>query len=288
MGNICSCAKQVVQNIGHSLLSKLNIDFTDQEWEQAHNSGTLSENSSQLNSLGINLESSSSLPTNLKKAVFICCNTYERPDYSLGVGPMNDAITVSTFMKEHGFTVYYAHNPKSSEFTKYFSHFLKNTTQYLLVYYTGHGASVEDDDGDEQDNLDEALVFDDNFIRDDELARLISSSGKPSGCKVLLLNDCCHSGSIYDLQSGKYQGYEMPQNIMSLSAARDSQTAKQTSVGGKDQGIFTFYFFKLLESNPKLTPAEMESKINSYIAKYEQQFTKFATTDSLLTSPILP
>lgn len=73
----------------------------------------------------------------------------------------------------------------------------------------------------------------------------------------------------------------MPENIMSISAARDSETAKQTSMEGKDQGIFTFYFFKLLQQTPTLTPAKMETEINKYISKYEQVFTKYSTTSEL-------
>ena len=135
--------------------------------------------------------------------------------------------------------------------------------------------------GDEDDGKDEALVFDDAFVVDDTLAETIASSGKPASSKVILLNDCCHSGSIYDLQSSSYTGKAMPANIMSLSAARDTETAKQTQVESKDQGIFTFYFFKLLSADPTLTPAKMETQINSYISKFEQQFTKFSTTEAL-------
>lgn len=276
MGSICSSAtaKKVVAALGKSLLNKLGLNFSLDEWIKAHNDGTIEENTSELASYGTDLSKCGTLPTNLNKAVFICCNTYTRPDYSLGVGPMNDSITVASYMKSIGFSVYYAHNPKSTEFMTYFKHFLQNTQQYLIVYYTGHGGSMKDLNGDDADQCDEALVFDDAFLVDDKLLDAIKSSRKPNNCKVILLTDCCHSGSIYDLQSGS----NLPPNIMSLSAARDSETAKQTSMEGKDQGIFTFYFFKLLQQTPTLTPTTMETQINKYISKYEQVFTKFSTT----------
>jgi hypothetical protein len=183
-----------------------------------------------------------------------------------------------------GLTLYFCHNPKAADFQKYLTHFFKNTKEYLLLYYTGHGGTVKDTSGDEADGQDEALVFDDGFVVDDKLQEILKSSGKPATSKIVLLNDCCHSGSIWDLQSGK----GLPANVMCLSAAKDSQTAKQTSIGGADQGIFTFHFFQLLEDNPKFTPNQIEPKINAEISKYQQMFTKSATTPALLTQPILP
>jgi hypothetical protein len=263
-----------------SSLLGLDLNSSPSEFQAAHNAGSIEENSGQLAQLGTDLKKSR--PTGLKKAVFICCNTYTRPEYSLGVGPMNDAITVAHYISTLGWTILYAHNPKSQEFMSYLEHCIKNTSEYLLVYYTGHGGSVADTSGDEADGKDEALVFDDAFVIDDKLLDLMKRADKPASSKICLLNDCCHSGSIYDLASGKGQ----PERIMCLSAARDAETAKQTSVGGTDQGIFTFYFFKLLTEKPNMTPTEMESAITPYIKKYDQCFTKSATTASLLTQPI--
>lgn len=287
MGNLCS--KQVVLAVAKKalplILNQLGLNFSMADWNKYHNQGSVEQNQSDLENLGTDLKKCSTLPTNLKRAAFVCCNTYTRPDYSLGVGPMNDAITVATYMKELGFAIYFAHNPTSKEYLKYFKHFLGNTTEYLLVYYTGHGASVDDTNGDETDGKDEALVFDDNFLVDDKLADAIANSGKPASSIVCLLSDCCHSGSIYDLQNKVYKG-RMPGNVMSLSAARDSETAKQTSVEGNDQGIFTFYFYKLLSQDATLTPRKMESQIGQYLKKFDQNFVIDSTTDSLLNQTI--
>lgn len=285
---LCSCLQTQGIALVKSLLANLPLDFTTEQWNAAHNSGTISENEGELASLGTDLKkcADSALPKNMSKAAFICCNTYTKPSYSLGVGPMNDAITVATFLKEKGFAVYYLHNPTSADYLKYLKHMLGHTNSYLMCYYTGHGASVDDDNGDETDGKDEALVFDDAFVRDDVLIELLANSGKPEACKVVFMNDCCHSGSIWDLQRSKFNGKTLPPNMMSLSAARDSETAKQTSMEGNDQGIFTFYFFKLLEQSPSLTPAQMASSINSYLTRFEQQFVHCATTESLLSTSI--
>ena len=187
---------------------------------------------------------------------------------------MNDAITFASYMKDASFTVYFAHNPKQTEFLNYFHTIYKYTTNYLVIYYTGHGDSVEDQNGDEADGFDEALVFDDDFLVDDELGEVIAHGSKNSGSTVLLINDCCHSGSIYDIQNGHYQGMQLPAKVMSLSTARDKETAKQTTVGSTDQGIFTFYLFKLLSENQNTAPNQMETKIES-ICILSEKCTKF-------------
>lgn len=285
-------AKTIAKKVFTSILSKLGLNFTPQEWDNAHNTGSIDTQQQAVEEvasdqpLGCDLKKMSTLPTDLRRCVFICCNTYTRPDYSLGVGPMNDALAVAGYFKQLGFDLYFAHNPTSEEFLRYFAHFLKNTKEYLVVYYTGHGGSIDDKNGDETDGKDEALVFDDNFVIDDTLAETIANSGKPDNSIVCLFNDCCHSGTIYDLKPGTlFNGKQMPPNIYSLSAARDSETAKQTSVGGKDQGIFTFYFLKLLSQEPGLTPLTMEPKINGYLKKFDQQFMCCSTTPDVLAKP---
>ena len=289
LANTKAGKKLLNSKIGKTILSKLKLNFTQQEWEETHEQGTVEDNQVEMDEIGKNISKITSLKNqDLKKTVYICCNTYERPEYSLGVGPMNDAITVGSYMRDIGYDVYYSHNPKSQEFLKYLRYFYHWTTEHLVVYYTGHGASVRDTSGDEEDGLDEALVFDDDFIIDDELAELLANSDKKPNSRVLLLSDCCHSGSIYDLQTGSYQGLKMPANLMSVSAARDKQTANQTTVGSKDQGIFTFYFFKFLTSNPKMTPKQMETQSQPYLSKFDQNFVAYATTPSMLTEPIFP
>jgi hypothetical protein len=288
MGNaasaVCCCIVASGVVIVGTLLANLDLDFTQEQWDSAHNAGTIEENESALASLGTDLKKTadSALPKNVARAAYIACNTYTRPDYSLGVGPMNDAITVAHYMKENGYTVYFIHNPTSTQFTKYLKHMVENSTSRLLVYYTGHGASVTDTNKDEADGKDEALVFEDKFVIDDELAKLIKGAAKPASSKVIFLNDCCHSGSIWDLAPG--QGFAP--GYLCLSAARDSETAKQTSMEGTDQGIFTFYFYKLLSGSPELTPTEMETKIAPYLKKYDQVFTKSGTDEALFTQKI--
>ena len=69
------------------------------------------------------------------------------------------------------------------------------------MLYTGHGGSLPDDNGDEEDGRDETLIPVDfkkaGQIRDDELLEKFIVP-MASNVTVTCLMDCCHSGSILD------------------------------------------------------------------------------------------
>lgn len=64
----------------------------------------------------------------------------------------------------------------------------------IVFTYSGHGTTVSDDNGDEEDRLDEAICCYDNIVRDDELRKIISTT--PKGVKLTIISDSCHSGTI--------------------------------------------------------------------------------------------
>jgi hypothetical protein len=69
----------------------------------------------------------------------------------------------------------------------------------LVVSYSGHGGTLPDENGDEQeltpgDLLDETWVLYDGQLLDDELAGAWSKF--KSGVRILLFSDSCHSGTV--------------------------------------------------------------------------------------------
>jgi len=75
----------------------------------------------------------------------------------------------------------------------------------VLIYYSGHGAQIPDEDGDEDDGADEVLTLHDlavtrrggkptlsGVLVDDEFGRILD---KISSKNVLVLIDACHSGT---------------------------------------------------------------------------------------------
>jgi len=73
----------------------------------------------------------------------------------------------------------------------------------LLFYYSGHGTQIEEENKKEDDNLNEVLVpldFRQNgFITDvwlyDNLVKVL-----PKNVKLWCFTDCCHSGTMLNLQ----------------------------------------------------------------------------------------
>ncbi|MCC4214686.1 caspase family protein [Leeuwenhoekiella parthenopeia] len=88
----------------------------------------------------------------------------------------------------------------------------------VVIHYSGHGQQIADDNGEEIDDKDEALVPYDafvrpsynysgqNHIRDDELGKLITNFRNKLGKdgQLMLLLDSCHSGSA--TRGGKARG----------------------------------------------------------------------------------
>jgi len=67
----------------------------------------------------------------------------------------------------------------------------------LLLHYSGHGANVPDDNGDEADHRDEILCPTDldwnDPLRDDWLRKTLNKLR--AGVNLTVIMDCCHSGS---------------------------------------------------------------------------------------------
>ncbi|KAK8899755.1 hypothetical protein M9Y10_002077 [Tritrichomonas musculus] len=220
------------------------------------------------------------------KILFIVCNTYTKPQYKLGVGPINDALTVAIHHKKMGYNIVYLHNSTVVQFKKWLKFILMNTSSDLTIFYTGHGSQKRDTSGDEADGYDEVMVFDEGFVVDDELANYLVKYAH--GQRIVLLTDCCHSGSIWDIQSILSRKENVSPNIISISASADNETSKQTKFGTKDQGIFTYYFWQVFEQNNAITTTQMKAKIDPMIRRFGQKLEYASTSDGIVNDPIFP
>eukprot|EP00928_Gymnodinium_smaydae_P048119 TRINITY_DN32155_c0_g1_i1.p1 TRINITY_DN32155_c0_g1~~TRINITY_DN32155_c0_g1_i1.p1 ORF type:complete len:356 (+),score=79.71 TRINITY_DN32155_c0_g1_i1:69-1136(+) len=106
---------------------------------------------------------------------------------------------------------------------------------FFVFYFSGHGVSVPDHDGDEDDGLDEAFVFCDRFgqisastcMTDDDFAELMTDS-MPKGLRIAVLTDCCHSGTIADFSNPAWDDFE----AFSIAGCLDEQTSGDIGRGG--------------------------------------------------------
>ncbi|CAE8596837.1 unnamed protein product [Polarella glacialis] len=121
---------------------------------------------------------------------------------------------------------------------------------YFVFYYSGHGSNVPDLNGDEEDGQDEALCFmgpngelaSKYFMTDDEFAAIVSDC-VPESTRIILMCDCCHSGTIGDLDGNCWAGHE----AISISGCKDNQTSGDMGKGG----IFTHSLLLAVEKLSK-------------------------------------
>lgn len=134
----------------------------------------------------------------------------------------------------------------------------------LVVYYSGHGSYTTDRNSDETDGKDELICPVDyatnKGITDDEMNSLFINN-LHSGAKLRCIFDCCHSGSILDLQYryAQFRRQEIDsarattKNIICLSGCKDDQYSYETWVG-KARGALSVNFItaakRILEGPP--------------------------------------
>lgn len=104
--------------------------------------------------------------------------------------------------------------------------------------------------------------------------------------KIVLVTDACHSGTIWDIQSGNANGRQLPSNIISISATSDKQTAKQTVAGNGEQGMFTYYLTKLINSHPNLNSIQIKKQMKKVMKNFQQTVTIASTSMNLITDPL--
>ncbi len=110
----------------------------------------------------------------------------------------------------------------------------------FLLTYAGHGNSINDTDGDEDDGKDETLCLYDSQLIDDELAELWTLF--PEGSRILMVADSCHSGSVLRFVAEQYdnnllEGIDIKASVKLISACQDYQYAEDNEEGSN--GLFT-------------------------------------------------
>ncbi|QKF94599.1 hypothetical protein QKU48_gp1141 [Fadolivirus algeromassiliense] len=111
-----------------------------------------------------------------------------------------------------------------------FNEINKKNPGFMVILLSGHGFSVQDNNGDEIDGRDEAINIG-RQVLDDEIYNNIVVKLK---CNALLLSDTCHSGTMFDLpyiynyQSKSFirqtkRNDQFNNKLLSLSACSDQQ-----------------------------------------------------------------
>ena len=183
----------------------------------------------------------------------------------------------------------------------------------VLIYFSGHGTQVPDNNDDEEDGLDEAWIPYDiqitdgkpsNFIRDDEIGARVQ---KCAAKRIYFFIDACNSGTatkgLPGLTRGNqtswrvkrlplapprssYNGYGRPRtkgfgldavdndNFVCLSAANDNEDAIATPSGS----YFTLGLFEAVMDQPSIrTPNQILRYVINYIQNAGRSIGKVHT-----------
>uniref|UniRef100_A0A6C0C9Q5 Peptidase C14 caspase domain-containing protein n=1 Tax=viral metagenome TaxID=1070528 RepID=A0A6C0C9Q5_9ZZZZ len=164
----------------------------------------------------------------------------------------------------------------------------------VFVHYSGHGSQVRDRNGDELKNLytpgmDDCICPSDfgnysgsnGFILDDVLKENLVNQ-IPVGAKLRAFFDCCHSGSILDLEfiwklNGIYTKDGAPEkksdDIIMISGCRDDQTSADAWNDAKRQAGGALTMALVQSITPTITWKNLVTATRKYMA--QNGFTQY-------------
>ena len=160
-----------------------------------------------------------------------------------------------------------------------------------VLYFTfaGHGTYTLDRGGDEKDGRDEVLVcLDKTGISDDELKALTMDHLK-EGVSIVILFDCCHSGTLMDLKysylsGGDYskvdtntKSRETKGNVYLISGCRDDQSGADAYIDRKFQGAMSWAFLRAMKEKKDISWKELLLRMRELLKPYFTQIPQLSS-----------
>jgi len=158
----------------------------------------------------------------------------------------------------------------------------------LFFSYAGHGSQERDSSSEEEDGKDERIIALDGSINDDEIQTYLFSGLKP-GARLFCLFDCCHSGTMLDLDrlnfitfvsedgvkgcfgcTKKKKIKKKGRDVICFGGCTDKGKSYETTVREEKKsvrrGVFSYYFLNFLKNN-ELTYTELIDLLQSTLSK---------------------
>jgi hypothetical protein len=236
-------------------------------------------------------------PCGDKRAVCIAINNY--PGYNNDLkGCVNDARNWSNLLKKkfgfHIDAMLLDSQAKKKAVVKALKALVSGAKagDILVITYSGHGTQVPDYaiGRDESDGKDEAWCLYDGYLIDDEIKKIISKL--PSGVKLTVVSDSCHSGTVTRAFLGAIENTEYlkarymppegdieacnlgtlplknsifnPRSGMKevlISGCKSTEYSYDARINGKATGAFSHFAIQILKQNPKITYNDFYKKL---------------------------
>lgn len=148
-------------------------------------------------------------------------------------------------------------------------------------HYSGHGTqTAAQNPGSESDGKDEDIVMTDTLVRDDWLrANLVEPfCALAPYVSLVMVFDCCHSGTVCDLDQIADDMRRDPPNVVCMSACADSQLATETA---RTNGVFTDLVCKVLLAKGLDSNKDM---LGVYMADINRQLKQYSQTASFVSN----
>lgn len=160
----------------------------------------------------------------------------------------------------------------------------KENTESIFIHYSGHGTHVKDNNGDETDGQDEAICpvdYSRSGILTDDVIKHSLSFVNPKTTMTCVF-DCCHSGTILDLEFKYINGINEPQdtkgkskdikaNSIMISGCTDKEVSADAwniNNSRKAQGALTANLLTILkENNYHITCYDLLNKLHTILKK---------------------
>lgn len=202
------------------------------------------------------------------KVCLIVCNPYFSQKIELGQPVVEDCKLIEKIYLNHDYKCFNIVDASKEDFKKAYKKAIATKLEDFVLYYSGHGIGVEDEENSEEDGKDECLVFKDGYIADDYL----SSKFEKCVCKeILFIFDCCHSGTLADTEH--LREHEINLNVTSISGCADDECSIQL----RNNGIFTYH----INHYQELPLKEIIEKTNLKTQRFKQHLQISGTREVL-------
>lgn len=238
--------------------------------------------------------------TPVRRALIVAIGNYQAGNNWANLSSLRDDTIVTKALEKQGFTDIrhiINENATADGIRKAFQSLSAdvNPGDIVYIHFSSHGQQIWDDNGDELDGYDEAIVCwdgpsryfngykGDKHLRDDELGELVKSvrAAAGSGGDVLVCVDACHSGTALrgDITRGNQGALAPPDfNPLNVKRTEDAGTVDGFTVETSDMAPVV-----LFSASRAFEPNQEYKGYGSLSLALTQSFNKLRQGDSYRT-----